>query len=96
MHILTPRFLDPLKEKNVPVINLHPALPGKYDGKDAIKRAYDDYHKGKLEHDTTGIMIHYVRNPGYCIPFFSTPSHCYIIPVGALSDVPILIFSYNV
>ncbi|KAF8863310.1 putative phosphoribosylglycinamide formyltransferase [Acephala macrosclerotiorum] len=60
MHILTPQFLDPLKEKNVPVINLHPALPGKYDGKDAIKRAYDDYHKGKLEHDTTGIMIHYV------------------------------------
>lgn len=63
MHILTPRFLDPLKEKKIPVINLHPALPGKYDGKDAIKRAYDDYHKGKLEHDTTGIMIHYVRNP---------------------------------
>jgi phosphoribosylglycinamide formyltransferase len=36
------------------------ALPGKYDGIDAIKRAYDDYHKGKLEHDRTGIMIHYV------------------------------------
>lgn len=30
------------------------------DGIDAIKRAYDDYHKGKLENDTTGIMIHYV------------------------------------
>jgi len=27
---------------------------------DAIKRAYDDYHKGKLEHDETGIMIHYL------------------------------------
>ncbi|KAF4635566.1 hypothetical protein G7Y89_g2532 [Cudoniella acicularis] len=37
-----------------------PALPGKYDGTRAIERAYDDYHKGKLEHDTTGIMIHYV------------------------------------
>jgi len=37
-----------------------PALPGKYDGIDAIKRAYDDYHKGKLEHDTTGVMIHHV------------------------------------
>ncbi|KAH8676708.1 putative phosphoribosylglycinamide formyltransferase [Tricladium varicosporioides] len=60
MHILTPRFLDPLVARKVPVINLHPALPGKYDGAGAIERAYDDYHKGKLEHDTTGIMIHYV------------------------------------
>lgn len=60
MHILTPSFLDPLAEKELPVINLHPALPGMYDGIDAIKRAYDDYHKGKLENDTTGIMIHYV------------------------------------
>jgi hypothetical protein len=34
------------------------ALPGRYDGVDAIKRAYDDYHKGTLEHDETGIMIH--------------------------------------
>ncbi|KAN0122343.1 phosphoribosylglycinamide formyltransferase [Hyaloscypha variabilis] len=60
MHVLSPKFLDPLAEKKVPIINLHPALPGKYDGIDAIKRAYDDYHKGKLEHDRTGLMIHYV------------------------------------
>ena len=60
MHVLAPSFLDPLAAKKVPVINLHPALPGKYDGIDAIKRAYDDYHKGKLENDRTGIMIHYV------------------------------------
>lgn len=60
MHILAPTFLDPLARRNVPVINLHPALPQKYDGAGAIKRAYDDYHKGKLEHDKTGIMIHYV------------------------------------
>jgi phosphoribosylglycinamide formyltransferase len=62
MHILAPTFLNPLIEKKVPVINLHPALPGKYDGAGAIKRAYDDYHKGKLEHDRTGIMVHYVIN----------------------------------
>lgn len=60
MHVLAPTFLDPLKARNVPVINLHPALPGKYDGAGAIKRAYDDYHKGKLENDRTGIMVHYV------------------------------------
>lgn len=62
MHVLSPQFLDPLAEKKVPIINLHPALPGKYDGIDAIKRAFDDYHKGKLEHGRTGIMIHYVRD----------------------------------
>ena len=58
MHILAPTFLDPLAERNLPVINLHPALFGKYDGAGAIKRAYDDYHEGKLEDDKTGIMIH--------------------------------------
>ncbi|KAH8803090.1 putative phosphoribosylglycinamide formyltransferase [Xylogone sp. PMI_703] len=60
MHILAPTFLDPLKEKNVPVINLHPALPGKYDGAGAIQRAYDDFQAGKLENGKTGIMIHFV------------------------------------
>ncbi|TVY46749.1 Phosphoribosylglycinamide formyltransferase [Lachnellula occidentalis] len=60
MHILTSKFLDPLAEKRVPVINLHPALPKQYDGANAIERAYDDYHKGTLEDDTTGIMVHYV------------------------------------
>lgn len=60
MHILSPEFLDPLKEKNLPVINLHPALPGKYDGAGAIERAFEDFQIGKLENDTTGIMIHYV------------------------------------
>jgi phosphoribosylglycinamide formyltransferase len=60
MHIVSPKFLEPLNAAKVPIINLHPALPKKYDGIDAIKRAYDDYHKGKLEDDTTGLMIHYV------------------------------------
>jgi len=60
MHVFAEKFLDPLAAKNVPVINLHPALPGRYNGKDAIKRAYDDYQEGKLENNRTGIMIHYV------------------------------------
>jgi phosphoribosylglycinamide formyltransferase len=60
MHVFAEKFLDPLAAKNIPVINLHPALPGKYDGKDAIKRAYDDFQEGKLENNRTGIMIHYV------------------------------------
>ena len=28
MHVFTPSFLNPLAEKGVPIINLHPALPG--------------------------------------------------------------------
>jgi phosphoribosylglycinamide formyltransferase len=53
-------FLDPVAERHIPVINLHPALPGAFDGKDAVKRAYDDHHKGKLEHDRIGVMVHFV------------------------------------
>lgn len=58
MHILMPTFLDPLSEAGVPVINLHPALPGKYNGAHAIERAYTDFNEGKT--DKTGIMVHYV------------------------------------
>lgn len=58
MHILAPTFLNPLEQANVPVINLHPALPGQYNGAHAIERAYKDYQDGKV--DKTGIMVHYV------------------------------------
>jgi phosphoribosylglycinamide formyltransferase len=60
MHILTPTFLDPFAAENIPIINLHPALPGKYDGARAIERAYADFEVGGLEDGMTGIMIHYV------------------------------------
>ncbi|KAI1470075.1 phosphoribosylglycinamide formyltransferase [Daldinia caldariorum] len=60
MHVLTTNFLRPIGDAGVPVINLHPALPGKYDGAGAIERAYEDFKAGKLEDNTTGIMIHYV------------------------------------
>ena len=58
MHILTPTFLDRLSVANVPVINLHPALPGAYNGAGAIERAHQDWKDGKIE--KTGIMVHYV------------------------------------
>ncbi|KAI0107590.1 formyl transferase [Nemania sp. FL0031] len=60
MHVMSTGFLNPVATAGVPIINLHPALPGMYDGAGAIKRAYDDFKAGKLEKDTTGIMIHYV------------------------------------
>lgn len=42
----------------IPVINLHPALPGAFDGTHAIDRAWDAYKEGKL--DSTGVMVHRV------------------------------------
>ncbi|KAL9125390.1 MAG: hypothetical protein Q9217_005391 [Psora testacea] len=58
MHIVSNAFLSPLAKANVPILNLHPALPGEYDGARAIERAYEDFQKGRIEH--TGVMIHYV------------------------------------
>ncbi|KAI1369405.1 formyl transferase [Xylaria arbuscula] len=60
MHVMSPGFLNPVAAAAVPIINLHPALPGMYDGAGAIQRAYDDFQAGKLANGITGIMIHYV------------------------------------
>ncbi|EGZ76879.1 phosphoribosylglycinamide formyltransferase [Neurospora tetrasperma FGSC 2509] len=60
MYIFGKHFLAPIAEKGIKVINLHPALPGKYDGTHAIDRAYADFQAGKLENNKTGIMVHYV------------------------------------
>lgn len=32
MHVLSPRFLEPLEMARVRIINLHPALPGAFNG----------------------------------------------------------------
>ncbi|KAI9230650.1 MAG: phosphoribosylglycinamide formyltransferase [Piptocephalis tieghemiana] len=55
MHILSPAFLDHFPNQ---VINLHPALPGQFDGAKAIERAYEAYKAGTIE--STGVMVHYV------------------------------------
>lgn len=55
MHILSKHFLDKMCK---PVINLHPALPGEFPGKDAIGQAYEAFQQGKVSR--TGIMIHHV------------------------------------
>ena len=33
IHILSPAFLEPLSSAGIPMINLHPALPGQFNGK---------------------------------------------------------------
>ncbi|KAJ7081463.1 formyl transferase [Mycena crocata] len=62
MHVFAEGFLElagQAKEgKGVPVINLHPALPGAFDGTNSIVRAYEAFQKGEIEH--SGVMVHRV------------------------------------
>lgn len=69
MHILGECFLEltdgrkPLKagevpRSAVPVINLHPALPGAFDGANAIERAYEAFQKNEITR--AGVMVHRV------------------------------------
>ena len=51
----------------IPVINLHPALPGQFDGANAIDRAWDAYQSSKTSEShflgkvySTGVMVHRV------------------------------------
>lgn len=44
--------------KPIPVINLHPALPGAFDGAHAIERTYEAFQKGEIKH--SGVMVHRV------------------------------------
>ncbi len=55
MHILSNAFLQ---EYPYAVVNLHPALPGKFPGAHAIEEAFAAYQAGKI--DRTGIMVHLV------------------------------------
>ncbi|KAG8701577.1 hypothetical protein FRC09_005276 [Ceratobasidium sp. 395] len=59
MHILSERFLDLMAHpRPIPVINLHPALPGAFDGANALQRAFDAFQRGEIAH--TGVMVHRV------------------------------------
>ncbi|KAJ9116122.1 hypothetical protein QFC20_000799 [Naganishia adeliensis] len=42
----------------IPIINLHPALPGAFDGANAIGRAYEAAQRGEIQ--DTGVMVHKV------------------------------------
>ena len=59
MRILTSSFLSLFPDR---VINLHPALPGMFPGTHAIKRAFEAYQRGEIEH--TGVMVHLVPDEG--------------------------------
>jgi len=68
-----------LEQARVPLINLHPGLPGKHNGAGnspgfskldmltdtgAIERAYKDYQEKKIQ--STGVMVHYVTGDVDC------------------------------
>lgn len=55
MHILSPAFLDQFPRQ---VVNLHPALPGEFDGVRAIERAWQAGQSEGLKR--TGVMVHWV------------------------------------
>ncbi|CAG8443929.1 10862_t:CDS:1 [Ambispora leptoticha] len=55
MHILSKEFIDYFPEQ---IINLHPALPGQFDGAHAIERAYEAFKRGEITE--TGVMVHKV------------------------------------
>ncbi|RNJ52229.1 hypothetical protein D7B24_004085 [Verticillium nonalfalfae] len=58
MHVFSTSFLEPLEKAGVKIINLHPALPGEFDGARAIERAFEELKAGRIKR--TGIMAHYV------------------------------------
>lgn len=46
MHVFTPSFLNPLAEKGIPIINLHPALPGEYSLCPPLRLYHTHTHAG--------------------------------------------------
>ncbi|KAM3562791.1 hypothetical protein MY1884_001598 [Beauveria asiatica] len=58
MYVFSPAFLDPIDRAGIRIINLHPAMPGEFDGAKAIERAFAAFQAGTLTR--TGIMAHYV------------------------------------
>jgi len=69
MHVLSGEFLDAFSglreydtgkrvEAAIPIINLHPALPGAFDGTHSIERALEAFKKGEVK--GTGVMVHRV------------------------------------
>jgi len=44
--------------REIPVINVHPALPGQFDGANAMVRGFEAFQRGEV--DRLGVMVHRV------------------------------------
>ncbi|KAI9567207.1 phosphoribosylglycinamide formyltransferase [Boletus coccyginus] len=68
MHIVSEGFLEVMRgvraegercvTRDIPVINIHPALPGQFDGANAIERGFEAFQRGEV--DRLGVMVHRV------------------------------------
>ncbi|KAI6108279.1 formyl transferase [Pisolithus sp. B1] len=62
MDIVSESFLEVLRESSLrrsySQINIHLALPGQFDGADAIQRGYEAFQRGEV--DRLGVMVHRV------------------------------------
>ncbi|RLV95932.1 Phosphoribosylglycinamide formyltransferase [Spathaspora sp. JA1] len=58
MLILSPTVLEPLANAGITIINLHPALPGAFEGTHAIDRCWKAGQDGEITKG--GVMIHKV------------------------------------
>ncbi|TID13533.1 hypothetical protein CANINC_004891 [Pichia inconspicua] len=58
MLILSLACLNPLTKAGIPIINLHPDLPGTFEGTHAIERSWEAGQKGDI--NKGGCMVHYV------------------------------------
>ncbi|KAG6371294.1 formyl transferase [Boletus reticuloceps] len=74
MHIVSEGFLEVMrgvrvispsssrspesKGEDIPVINIHPALPGQFDGANAMERGFEAFQRGEV--DRLGVMVHRV------------------------------------
>ncbi len=82
MHVFTSAFLDHFPSR---VLNLHPALPATFPGTHGIKRAYEAYHKGEIEH--TGVMVHLVPDEGVDVGPVVVQEAVPINPEDSLDDL---------
>jgi phosphoribosylaminoimidazole-succinocarboxamide synthase len=94
MKVISAQFINSFPN----IINIHPALPGKYPGTNAIRRAYDDFlNNNKL--NTTGVMVHRVIEEidagevldSIEVPILNTDSYEDLELRVKLSEKPVLI-----
>ena len=73
MRILSDNFIKRFDN----IINLHPALPGKFPGADAISEALNKFKSGDISN--TGVMVHHVIqeiDAGKVIDYTEVPIYC--------------------
>lgn len=82
MHVLSMAFLERFPYR---VVNLHPALPGRFPGTHAIQRAFEAFQRGEIEH--TGVMVHLVPDEGVDVGPVIAQAEVPFYPEDTLDDL---------